>query len=76
MIRRSILHGSDWWKFRFQNWVTGYIQSSFSMQMSRKGAEGQGCRGSRVQRVKRCRGSIDAEGQQVHRVNRCRGCMG
>ena len=62
MISRSILHGSDWWKFRFQNRVTGCIQSSFSMQMSRKGAEGQGCRGLR-----------GAEGQEVQRVNRYRG---
>ena len=58
MISSSILHGSDWWKFRFQNRVTGYIQSSFSMQMSIKGAKGQG-----MQRVNRCRGSRGAEGQ-------------
>ena len=31
MINRPILHGSDWWKFRFQNMVMGCIQSSFSM---------------------------------------------
>ena len=51
MINRPILHGSDWWKFRFQNMVTGCIQSSFSMQMSIKGPEGQRCRG-----LKGCRG--------------------
>ena len=76
MINRPILHGSDWWTFRFQNMVTGCIQSSFSIQIIIKGAEGQGvqrikgCRGSRVQRVQGCRGS------RVQRVNRCRGCMG
>ena len=65
MINRPILHGSDWWKFRFQNMVTGCIQSSFSMQMSIKGAEGQG-----LQRFKGCRG------YRVQRVNRYKGCMG
>ena len=82
MINRPILHGSDWWKFRFQNMVTGCIQSSFSMQMSIKGAEGQGeqrikgCRGSRRAEGLGCRGSRGAEGQQVDRFNRCRSAEG
>ena len=65
MINRPILHGSDWWTFRFQNMVTGCIQSSFRMQMSIKGAEGQG-----VQRIKGCIGS------RVHRVQGCTGSTG
>ena len=71
MISRSILHGSDWWKFRFQNRVTEYIQSSFSMQMSIKGAEGQG-----MQRVNRHRGSRGADSEGVQRVKRCRESRG
>ena len=38
MISRPILHGSDWWKFRFWNRMTRFIQLPFSMQICIKGA--------------------------------------